>query len=303
MYGELGMSLNPKAASSESELRRWRATGRRLTSPRPFLKWAGGKRQLLQELMARVDSAGQYGRYHEPFVGGGALFFEMVRTGRLRRNATLSDSNPNLIDAYWGVKKDVERVIHLLRTHESRHSKEYYYRVRARVPEDRLERAARIIYLNRTCYNGLYRENRKGQFNVPCGRYKNPTICDEDNLRAVAKALKKARIETRHFATTTERAQAGDLVYFDPPYHPVSKTASFTSYEKNGFDAGAQWQLADVFRQLDKMGVKLILSNSMTSLVRELYAPFKIEQVFANRPVNSRSDRRGRVREALVSNF
>lgn len=271
--------------------------------PRPFLKWAGGKGQLLGELMARVDSAGQYGRYHEPFVGGGALFFEMVRTGPLRGNATLSDSNPNLIDAYWGVKKDVEGVIRLLLNHKNRHSKEYYYVVRANVPEDRLERAVRIIYLNKTCYNGLYRENRKGVFNVPCGRYKNPTICDEQNLRAVAKALRRARIETKHFAKVLDRAQAGDLVYFDPPYQPVSKTASFTSYEKDGFGEVSQRQLADVFRQLDEMGVKLLLSNSMTPLVRELYAPFNIEQVFANRSVNSKADGRGKVREALVSNF
>ena len=298
------MPGKPKAVTSESELRRRpEATGRRLKFPRPFLKWAGGKGQLLGELMARVDSAGQYGRYHEPFVGGGALFFEAVRTGRLRRNAALSDSNPNLIDAYWGVKKDVEGLIGLLLKHKSRHSKEYYYEVRENVPEDRLERAARIIYLNKTCYNGLYRENRKGAFNVPCGRYRDPTICDEENLRAVAKALGGARIERRHFAKVLDRAQPGDLVYFDPPYHPASKTASFTSYEKNGFGEGSQRQLADVFRQLDRMGVKLILSNSMTPLVRELYAPFNIEQVFANRSVNSRADRRGKVREALVSNF
>lgn len=298
------MPGKPKAVTSERELRRRPATtGRRLAIPRPFLKWAGGKGQLLGELMARVDSAGQYGRYHEPFVGGGALFFEMVRTGRLRGNATLSDGNPNLIDAYWGVKKDVEGVIRLLLNHKNRHSKEYYYVVRANVPEDRLERAVRIIYLNKTCYNGLYRENRKGAFNVPCGRYKNPTICDEQNLRAVAKELRRARIETKHFAKVLDRAQAGDLVYFDPPYQPVSKTASFTSYEKDGFGEVSQRQLADVFRQLDEMGVKLLLSNSMTPLVRELYAPFNIEQVFANRSVNSKADGRGKVREALVSNF
>ncbi len=277
--------------------------GRRLAIPRPFLKWAGGKGQLLGELVARVDAVGEYGRYHEPFVGGGALFFEMVRTGRLRGRATLADSNPNLIDAYWGVKKDVESVIRLLQAHKKQHKKEYYYGVRAKVPEDRLARAARIIYLNRTCYNGLYRENRKGEFNVPYGRYKNPAICDEKNLRAVARALKRARIETRHFAKVLDWAQDGDLVYFDPPYHPVSKTASFTSYEKNGFDEGAQRQLADVFRELDKTRVKLILSNSMTPLVRELYRGFRMEQVLARRPVNSKADRRGEVREALVRNF
>jgi DNA adenine methylase len=271
--------------------------------PRPFLKWAGGKRQLLGVLIPCVDASGEFGRYHEPFLGGGALFFEMARTGRLRGWATLSDNNPNLIDAYWGVKKDVESVIGLLQAHKKQHKKEYYYEVRANVPQERLERAARIIYLNRTCYNGLYRENRKGRFNVPFGRYKNPTICDEENLRAVAQALKRARIEKSHFAKTIDRAEGGDLVYFDPPYHPISKTASFTSYEKNGFGEPSQRLLADVFRELDKMGVKLILSNSMTALVLELYRGFRIEEVFANRALNSKADRRGKVPEALVRNF
>jgi DNA adenine methylase len=253
--------------------------------------------------MARVDGAGDFGRYHEPFIGGGALFFEMFRAHRLRKHAWLADNNPNLIDAYWGVKKDVERVIELLLLHKKRHSKEYYYQVRARVPKDRLKRAARIIYLNKTCYNGLYRENRKGEFNVPCGQYKNPNICDKENLRAVAKALKNARIETRHFAKVLTAAKSGDVVYFDPPYHPLSTTASFTGYEKNGFNEGAQRELAEVFRRLDKMRVKIILSNSMTPLVQKLYRTFTIERVYANRPVNSRADRRGKVSEALVSNF
>ena len=271
--------------------------------PRPFLKWVGGKGQLLEQLMARVDGAGDFGRYHEPFIGGGALFFEMFRACRLRKHAWLADNNPNLIDAYWGVKKDVERVIELLLLHKKRHSKEYYYQVRARVPKDRLKRAARIIYLNKTCYNGLYRENRKGEFNVPFGRYRNPNISDKENLRAVAEALKKARIETKHFARVLKAVKREDLVYFDPPYHPLSATASFTGYEKNGFNEGAQRELAEVFRQLDKMGVRVILSNSMTPLVRELYRGFRVQKVLANRPVNSRADRRGKVCEALVTNF
>jgi len=275
----------------------------RMAVPRPFLKWAGGKGQLLEQLMARVDGAGDFGRYHEPFVGGGALFFEMFRSGRLHKHAWLADNNPNLIDAYWGVKKDVECVIRLLLLHRKRHSQEYYYQVRARVPEDRLKRAARIIYLNKTCYNGLYRENRKGEFNVPCGQYKNPNICDEENLRAVAKALRRARIESNPFAKVLTAAKSGDLVYFDPPYHPLSSTSSFTGYEKNGFNEASQRELAEVFTRLNKMGVKIILSNSMTPLVQELYRTFRIEEVFANRPVNSRADRRGKVCEALVTNF
>jgi DNA adenine methylase len=258
---------------------------------------------LLGELIPCVKAADEFGRYHEPFLGGGALFFEMVRSGRLRAGATLSDNNRNLIDAYWGVKKDVERVIRLLLAHKRQHSKEYYYEVRAKVPEDRLKRAARIIYLNKTCYNGLYRENRKGEFNVPCGRYKNPAICDEENLRAVAKALGRARIEKKGFGKVLNAAEPGDLVYFDPPYHPVSRTASFTGYEKSGFGEESQKELADTFRRLHDEGVKVILSNSMTPLVKKLYRGFTIREVFANRAVNSRADRRGKVSEALVTNL
>jgi len=267
------------------------------------LKWAGGKGQLLGELAARVDAIGKFGRYHEPFVGGGALFFEMFRARLLRRYAWLSDSNRNLIDAYQGVKDDVDRVIELLLMHKKRHSKDHYYEVRSKVPRDLLGRAARIIYLNKTCYNGLYRENRRGEFNVPYGQYKNPTICDEENLCAVAKALKRARIETRHFASVLDKAKAGDLVYFDPPYHPLSRTSSFTGYDKNGFNEDSQRLLAEVFGDLDKNGVKLLLSNSMTPLIQNLYKGFVIDKVYANRPVNSRGDRRGKVCEVLVSNF
>ena len=275
----------------------------RFATPRPFLKWAGGKRQLLAELMRQVDAAGEFGRYHEPFLGGGALFFELARTGRLRRHAWLSDNNPNLINSYLGVKEDVERVIELLQIHKKRHSEKYYYRLRAKVPTDLFERAARIIYLNKTCYNGLYRENRKGEFNVPFGRYKNPAICDEDNLRAAPKAMKRARIEARHFESILDSAKPGDLVYFDPPYQPLSKTASFTGYEKNGFNEDSQRLLAQVCKELDKQGVMVLLSNSMTPLIKDIYKGFKIKKVYANRPVNSRGDRRGKICEALVRNF
>jgi len=272
--------------------------------PRPFLKWAGGKGGLLLELTARVEAAGEFRQYHEPFVGGGALFFELYRRNSLGDEpALLSDSNQNLIDAYQGIKKDVQGIIDLLLKHKALHSKDYYYQIRAEAPSDVLWRAARIIYLNRTCYNGLYRENRQGQFNVPFGRYSNPRICDEANLRAVAKALRKTRIETRPFETVLDRAKPHDLVYFDPPYHPISKTASFTSYEKNGFDENAQRRLASVFKELNQRGVKVLLSNSMTPLVQDLYREFRLEKVWAGRSVNSRPDRRGKICEALVSNF
>ena len=274
--------------------------------PRPFLKWAGGKGQLLPELLAQVDAAETFGRYHEPFVGGGALFFELARLKRLgRARACLSDGNSSLIETYSGLQQHVDEVIELLRAHNDQHAEDYYYQVRGLPPDTLPERAARIIYLNRTCYNGLYRENSKGQFNVPFGRYKNPLICDEPNLRACAEVLKKAELETRHFETVLDRAEPDDFVYFDPPYHPVSKTASFTAYAKGGFGEDAQRQLASVFAELAKKGVKVLLSNSDTDFVRSLYEGrgFTIQKVLANRLVNSRADRRGPVYEVLVRNF
>ncbi len=276
----------------------------RMTTPRPFLKWVGGKGQLLPKLLARVEEAGAFGRYHEPFVGGGALFFELQRTNRLpRAQAYLSDNNDRLIEAYLGVQTDVEHIITLLERHKARHSETYFYEVRAKVPRDPLARAARIIFLNKTCYNGLYRENRKGEFNAPFGRYKNPAICDADNLRAVAAALRRAKIECRHFDTVGKHVKKGDLVYFDPPYHPVSKTSSFTGYDKSGFGEDSQRLLAKDFADLSARGVKVLLSNSMTDLIRELYRDFTIEEVLARRNVNSRADRRGPVAEALIRNF
>ncbi len=289
-----------------------RGSAARKNLPRPFLKWVGGKGQLLPELLVRVEQAGTFGRYHEPFVGGGALFFELARTKAMRKHAWLSDNNAPLVETYQGVKEDVEAVIRLLLEHKSRHDKEHYYEVRAKGRETpagtQSERAARIIYLNKTCFNGLYRENSKGQFNTPMGRYKNPLICDEPNLRTVSKALKKAKIEQLPFASVLDRAQPDDLVYFDPPYHPVSKTASFTAYDKGGFGEDAQRELASVFAQLSENGVKVLLSNSMTGFVEDLYrsAPIKnltIDTVNATRRVNSRADRRGKIGEALIRNF
>lgn len=258
---------------------------------------------MLPALLARVDEAGPFKRYHEPFVGGAALFFELSAAGRLPKGAMLSDTNPNLVETYQGVQKHVEKVIALLEAHAARHSKDHYYATRAAVPKTLPERAARIIYLNRTCFNGLYRENSTGGFNVPMGRYDNPRICDAPNLRAVAAALRKAEIDCRPFETVLDGAKPGDLVYFDPPYHPVSKTSSFTAYAKGGFGEEEQRRLAQVFRELTERGVKAILSNSMTDFVRELYADFRIDAVDATRRVNSKADRRGKIPEALVVNW
>ncbi|MEA3365427.1 MAG: Dam family site-specific DNA-(adenine-N6)-methyltransferase, partial [Candidatus Hydrogenedentes bacterium] len=200
--------------------------------PEPFLKWAGGKRQLLPDLMHRVQGLKGFGRYHEPFVGGGALFFELWRRGLLKNSAYLSDNNPNLIVAYEGLKHEVNEVIAFLHEHKAHHCKDYYYQIRASKPESRAARAARIIYLNRTCFNGLFRENSKGAFNVPMGAYRDPRICQEANLLAVAEALRDTQVEERSFESVLDHAEPGDLVYFDPPYHPVSDTANFTAYQK-----------------------------------------------------------------------
>lgn len=281
---------------------------RQLIVPRPFLKWVGGKGQLLPELLARLDRVPDLkkARYHEPFLGGGALFFELTRTRRLgRKHACLSDNNSALIEAYHGVRDDVDGVIALLAGHAARHSEEYFYTMRGQVPGTLVERAARIIYLNKTCFNGLFRVNSKGLFNVPFGRYKNPAICDAPNLRAVAEALKKARIDHRPFESVLSEAEPGDVVYFDPPYHPVSKTASFTGYDRNGFGEAEQRRLADVCEALHRRDVWVMLSNSDAPFIWALYADrgLSLDRVYATRSVNSRADRRGKVGETLVTNL
>ena len=272
--------------------------------PRPFLKWVGGKRQLLKELEPRIAAARPHGRYHEPFVGGGALFFDLYARNQLGRSyAALSDNNQRLIEAYVGVRENVEQLIGLLETHKNAHGKEHYYAVRAHVPDDSVARAARIIYLNRTCFNGLFRENSKGEFNVPMGRYENPLICDTTNLRAVSKALQHCTVKHQSFAAIVDQAKPGDFVYFDPPYAPVSKTANFTGYHKGQFDEGSQRELSSVFDELTRKGVKALLSNSDAPLVHSLYGQYSIQVVRASRQVNSRADKRGKVNEVLVQNY
>jgi DNA adenine methylase len=267
---------------------------------RPVLKWAGGKSRLLPELLRHAPN--RFAGYHEPLMGGGALFFALASAQAFSR-ATLSDVNPHLMDVYLALRDDVDGVIAALRQHE--YSEAHYYQVRALRPEDLplAARAARIIFLNKTCYNGLYRENRAGQFNVPFGRYRNPTICDEANLRAAALVLQGVDIGVRPFPSILDLAQPGDFVYFDPPYHPVSATARFTQYSKHGFTAEDQRALRDVFAALQPRGVKAMLSNSDTPFIRELYAGFHIHEVQANRAINSRADRRGKITELIICNY
>lgn len=271
---------------------------------RPFLKWAGGKNQLVPELLERLSRVRTSNRYHEPFIGGGALFFRL-RAHNQFKNSFLSDNNAELIATYQGVQLHVDEVIAILKQHANSHSKQYYYEVRSQVLTSIPERAARVIYLNKTCFNGLYRENAEGKFNVPMGSYKKPTICNAEVLKAASAALQRAEIEVRSFEAVLQKAKRADFVYFDPPYDPVSKTASFNGYDKGGFNREQQLALRDVFLELGKRGIFALLSNSYTPFVLEAYQHegVAIEEVFATRAVNSRADRRGKVSEALINNF
>lgn len=266
------------------------------TPPRPFVKWVGGKRQLLPELLAHRPK--QFGAYHEPFVGGGALFFA------LRPNkAVLSDSNPRLVRTWRGIRDQVEEVIDRLAAFRQVHSTEFFYEFRGFKIDDRsdAEVAAWFIYLNKTAYNGLYRVNRKNEFNVPVGRYKNPCICDADNLRACSKALSGVEILVEDFSAVVNRAREGDFVYFDPPYVPLSATSLFVGYTAEKFGMEQQLKLRDVARTLKRKGVSVMLSNSAAGLVRELYhGGFEIREVMASRAVNCQAKGRGKIQELII---
>jgi DNA adenine methylase len=263
----------------------------------PFVKWAGGKRQLLPQLVALRPP--RFARYVEPFLGGGALYFALSPA-----RALLGDLNGELIDAFRAVRDDVEGVMAALDRHH--YDREHYYAVRRQRPEDLppAERAARFIFLNKTGYNGLYRVNRQGAFNVPFGRYRTPPrLYDPLNLRAAAALLAGAELVHGGYHETLASAGAGDFVYLDPPYQPVSASANFTRYTRHGFGAADQQQLAEEFRRLSALGAFVLLSNSDTPLVRELYQGFSIIEVRANRLINS--DRRGRtgITELVIRNY
>jgi DNA adenine methylase len=276
------------------------------TKFRPILKWAGGKTRLVPAILGKLPS--QIGTYYEPFVGGAAVFFALAAEKRFKR-AVLADKNRDLIDVYKGVKTDVDGVIRLLREYARRHDQDTYYETRELSPAslDLAERAARFIYLNKTGYNGLYRVNRAGQFNVPFGRYENPTICNEARLRAAAEALgaRGVSIKVADFERTSARAEPGDAVYFDPPYVPLSKTASFTGYHNESFGAEEHQRLADTFASLTRRKVVTVLSNSGGKETRRLYEAkgVQVDTVLVTRPINSKSSARGAVSELLVSNI
>lgn len=266
----------------------------------PIVKWVGGKRQLMFELLKNMPKS--YNRYFEPFIGGGALFFELQP-----EQAYISDMNEELINLYSVVRDNVYGLIDDLSKHEV--SKEYFLEIRNIDRTEKyaefsdVERASRFIYLNRTCFNGMYRVNSQGQFNVPFGHYKNPRIIDENNLLNCSELLKKTEIKCADFSEILTNVKKGDFVYFDPPYVPLNETSSFTSYTKDGFDIDMQFKLRDVCDELDSMGIKFMLSNSDTKLVNELYANYEIKKVFASRQINANADGRGKITEVLVRNY
>lgn len=270
-------------------------------SGKPILKWAGGKRALLGQYEPLLPTT--FGAYHEPFVGGGAVFFHL--RPRLEQAVHLSDVNAELINLYRALRDELPAVMKRLEEHRRRHSPDYYYKIRSVHPDklDPTRRAARLIYLNKTCYNGLYRVNARGYFNVPLGRYTNPTILDRERLQAASIALQGVELRQETFEQVLERAVEGDLVYFDPPYQPLTRTASFTSYTADSFSEADQARLAEVFRELDRRGVQVLLSNSDTPLVRELYRGFTLHEIQAPRFINSKASLRKAIGELLVSNL
>jgi len=277
--------------------------------PKPFVKWVGGKRQLMQQfrdmnLYPPYAFNPEVATYFEPFVGGGAMFFNL-----LPKKSVLSDMNQELVITYNIIKKDVDSLIKKLKEHQQKNNKEYFLKVRAQEVEklSDVDIAARFIYLNRTGFNGLYRVNGSGKFNVPYAGNKNPLICDEDNLRKAHDAMKDTKIFHQDYKKVLEKAKKGDFIYFDPPYYPVSKTSAFTSYTKEGFLEKEQEELRNVFVKLHKRGCFVMLSNSDTPFINKIYSrldkKIKIHKVLAGRAINSKGTGRGKVKEVVVVNY
>ncbi len=268
----------------------------------PVVKWVGGKRQIIREILKYIP---EFSTYYEPFLGGGAVLFALQPN-----QAVVNDQNEELINMYKVIRDNVEELIYHLSQHKN--EKEYFYRIReldrnkkAYSKLSNVERAARIIYLNKTCYNGLFRVNRAGQFNTPFGNYKNPKIVDEVTLKAVSRYLSNADVKILNcdFEEAVEDIEKGDFVYFDPPYDPVSDTASFTGYDKGGFGKSEQIRLKKVCDRLNARGIKFLLSNSATEFILDLYKDYNITFVKARRAINSVPEKRGEIDEVLVMNY
>lgn len=268
----------------------------------PLVKWAGGKRQLLDPITALLPKDIRTRRYHEPMVGGGALFFRLEPT-----EGSMNDANPHLIRLYHVVRDDPDALIEAAKQHEN--NEDYYYKARKRYNQASnltdVERAALFLYFNRTAFNGLWRVNLDGGFNVPYGSYSNPTIVNEKAIRNASDLLARVTIREGDFEYITKVARAGDVIYFDPPYQPVSETESFTQYTKGGFDEDDQRRLSNTALKLHEKGAMVILSNSYAKPVRDLYEAheeFEVQEVDARRAINSDGNGRGPVKEILVHN-
>lgn len=294
---------------------------------RPFLKWAGGKTRLIPKYISYL-LPDNIKNYYEPFLGSGALFFYLANPPFSIKCSYISDINEDLINAYKCIKYQVNEVIFLLKEHEQLHNESaifgkenmsnnhnskqknlYYYKIRDQVYDRDVERAARLIYLNRTCFNGLYRVNSKGKFNVPLGRYENPNICQEDLLRSASKALSVAQIEKADFKDVLNYANSfDDFVYFDPPYYPISETSYFTAYSEHSFHEikdreKDQKSLRDTCEKLAKRGVKVMISNSSCKFIKDIYSEigFEIHTIQVARSINSNTENRGRISEFLIT--
>lgn len=270
----------------------------------PFLKWAGGKKQLLDPIMALVPE--RFERYLEPFLGGGAVFFRLASEGRVS-TALLNDANPHLVTTYVVVRDRLPELIESLSRLKAAHGPEHFYEARRRFNQEPLsdvDRAAHLIYLNKTCFNGLYRVNSSGGFNVPFGRYVNPGIFDTEALSACSAALQGVLVQRGDFEEVMDTAAAGDFIYLDPPYVPLTRTANFTSYAREGFTFDDQIRLARAVRRLDSVGVRFLLSNHYTDELVGLYEGFDVKVVPARRSITRQaSDRAIPVDEVLIRNF
>ena len=278
-----------------------------VSEPKPFVKWVGGKRQLMQDLENNFPK--QFSTYHEPFLGGGAVMFNLL-TKKPQLSCNVSDFNSDLILAYVTIRDKLEKLIESLENHSKNYHKnstEYYYEVRKQEPKQQIEKVSRLLFLNKTCFNGLYRVNKKGQFNVPLGRYTNPNIVNKENLTAVSKILqsKKIKISCRDFEAVLGDAKKGDLVYFDPPYQPVSSTANFTSYTHRDFTEEDLERLAKLADQLHSKGCYVLLSNSNSKTVKDFFSKkyWKISSINVNRAINSNAQKRTGHKEIIIKNY
>mgnify|MGYP003533513160 FL=1 len=273
----------------------------------PFVKWVGGKRGLLPQIIPLLPK--NFNNYFEPFIGGGALFFELYTRGLLKdKKVFLFDINAELINTYNVVKNYPNQLINELEIFKQNHSKEFFYEVRSWdrqndfLQRSDIERASRFIYLNKTCFNGLYRVNKNNQNNVPMGSYKNPNICDYSVILSASQALQNVNILNVSYKEVLKYASKDDLFYFDPPYFPLTQTASFTSYSEFEFLEKEQIELFEIFKNLSKIECNVIQSNSDTEFIKNLYKDFEIKEIFANRFINSKSDSRGKISEIVIRN-